>query len=139
MADYTHLNLKDDVENVAERFGLAPDLEARHGRKPLAIEGGGFSYQKLAANSRPPTAHRQHTQEEIYIAIAGSGRVKIGNEVRDMRHWDAIRVTPGVARAFEAGPDGLELLAIGFGDAGDVEMLEEFWAGSTEHSCEQED
>src|SRR5581483_4672396 len=71
------------------RFGLAPDLEARHGRKPLAIEGGGFSYQKLAANYRPPTAHRQPTQEEIYIAIAGSGRVKIGNEVRDVRHWDA--------------------------------------------------
>jgi len=50
MADYTQLNLKDDVENGAERIGLAPDLEARHGRKPLAIDGGGFSYQKLAAN-----------------------------------------------------------------------------------------
>ena len=139
MADYTQLNLKDDVENVAERFGLAPDMETRYGRKPLAIEGGGFSYQKLAGNYRPPTAHRERTQEEVYIAIAGSGRVKIGHEIRDVRQWDAIRVAPGVARGFEAGPDGLELLAVGFGDAGDVEMLEEFWPASTERAPAQED
>lgn len=139
MAEYTQLNLKDDVENVAERFGLAPDMEARYGRKPLAVEGGGFSYQKLAANYRPPTAHRHRTHEEVYIALAGSGRVKIEEEVRDVRQWDAIRLAPGVARAFEAGPDGLELLAVGFGDAGDTEMLEKFWAAPTERVPEQED
>jgi mannose-6-phosphate isomerase-like protein (cupin superfamily) len=127
MSDYTHVNLKDDVENVSERFGLAPNLEARYGRRPLELEGGGFSYQRLAPNHRPPTAHRHHTHEEVYVVLAGSGRIKIEDELRDVRQWDAIRLAPGTARAFEAGPDGLELLAIGFGEAGDAEMLDDFW------------
>jgi mannose-6-phosphate isomerase-like protein (cupin superfamily) len=125
--DYTRLNLKDDVENVSERFGLAPDMEARFARNPLGLEGGGFSYQKLAPNFRAPAAHRHRTHEEVYVVIGGSGRVKIEDEVSDVRQWDAIRLPPGTARAFEAGPDGLELLAIGFGPGGDAEMLEGFW------------
>jgi mannose-6-phosphate isomerase-like protein (cupin superfamily) len=125
--DYTRLNLKDDVENVSERFGLAPDMEARFARNPLGLEGGGFSYQKLAPNFRAPAAHRHRTHEEVYVVIGGSGRVKIEDEVSDVRQWDAIRLPPGTARAFEAGPDGLELLAIGFGPGGDAEMLDGFW------------
>ena len=128
MADYTHLNLKDDVENMAERFGLAPDLEARFGRKALGIEGGGFSYQRLAPNGAGSTGHRHQTQEEVYVVVAGSGRVKLDGEVRELRQWDAVRVPPTVARGFASGPDGLELLAIGFGEGGDAEMLENFWA-----------
>ena len=127
MADYTHRNLKEDVENASERFGLAPDMEARFARKPLGLAGGGFSYQKLAPNFRPPAAHRHRSHEEVYVAIAGSGRVKIEDEIRDVRQWDAIRVAPGTARAFEGGPDGLELVVIGFGESGDAELLEDFW------------
>jgi hypothetical protein len=41
---------------------------------------------------------------------------------------DAIRVSPEVARAFEAGPEGLELLVFGPRRAGDTEILSgEFW------------
>jgi mannose-6-phosphate isomerase-like protein (cupin superfamily) len=127
MAEYTHVNLKDDVENASERFGLAPDMEARFARGPMDLKGGGFSYQKLAPNYRPPSAHRHRTQEEVYVAIAGSGRVKIEDEIRDVHEWDAIRIAPGTARAFEGGPDGLELVVIGFGEGGDSEMLEDFW------------
>jgi uncharacterized cupin superfamily protein len=127
VADYTHLNLKDDVENVSERFGLAPDMEARFARKPVGLRRGGFSYQKLAPGFRPPTAHRHRTHEEVYVVVAGSGRVKIEDELREVRQWDAIRFAPEVARAFEAGPDGLELLVIGFGEGGDAEMLDGFW------------
>jgi mannose-6-phosphate isomerase-like protein (cupin superfamily) len=127
MADYTHVNLKDDVENASERFGLAPDMEARFARRPLELKGGGFSYQKLAPNYRPPAAHRHRTHEEVYVVVGGSGRVKIEDEIHEVRLWDAIRFSPGTARAFEGGPEGLELLAIGFGDAGEVEMLESFW------------
>ena len=127
MADYTHRNLKEDVENASEKFGLAPDMEARFARGPMDIEGGGFSYQKLAPNYRPPAAHRHKSQEEVYVVVAGSGRVKVEDEIRDLRQWDAIRLPPGTARAFEGGPDGLELVAIGFGEGGDAEMLEDFW------------
>ncbi len=127
MADYTLLNLKDDVENAAERFGLAPDLEARFGRKALGLAGGGFSYQKLAPDVQASTGHRHRLQEEVYVVLAGSGRVKLDDEVRELRQWDVLRVAAPVARGFESGPDGLELLAIGFGDGGDAEMLEGFW------------
>jgi uncharacterized cupin superfamily protein len=127
VADYTQLNVKDDVENMSERFGLAPNMEARFGRNPLGLEGGGFSYQKLAPNFRSPVAHRHKEQEEVYVVVSGGGRVKIEDEVRELRQWDAIRLAPATARAFEAGPDGLELLAIGFGEGGDTELIEGFW------------
>jgi mannose-6-phosphate isomerase-like protein (cupin superfamily) len=127
MADYTILNLKDDVENMAERFGLAPDVEARFGRTPLGLDGGGFSYQKLAPNFIQPTAHRHRVQEEVYVVLSGSGRVKLEDEVREIKQWDVIRVAATVARGFASGADGLELLAIGFGEGGDSEMLDDFW------------
>src|SRR5437763_155195 len=127
MADWAILNLKDDVENSAERFGLAPDLEARFGRKPLGLEGGGFSYQRLAPDFATPFGHRHQTHEEVYVVLSGSGRVKLDDEERELRQWDVVRVPPQIARGFAAGPGGLELLAIGFGEGGDAEMLEGFW------------
>ena len=127
MSDYTHANLKDDVENASERFGLAPDMEARFGRNALGLQGGGFSYQKLAAGFRAPFGHGHETQEEVYVVVGGSGRIKLDDEVSELREFDALRVAPGIARAFEAGPDGLELLAIGFGQGGEAEMIQDFW------------
>jgi len=62
------------------------------------------------------------------VIVGGSGRIKIDDEIRELRPWDAVRVAPGTARGFEAGPDGLELIAIGFGEGGDAEMLEDFWS-----------
>jgi uncharacterized cupin superfamily protein len=128
MAEFTKLNLKDDVENASERFGLAPQMEARFARRALGLEDGGFSYQKLAPGFRAPIAHRHRRQEEVYVIVAGGGQIKIEDEVHELRQWDAVRLPPRTARAFEAGPDGLELLAIGFGEGGDAETLEDFWA-----------
>jgi hypothetical protein len=54
--------------------------------------------------------------------------VKIEDELRDLKQWDALRIPPQTARAFEAGPDGMELIAIGFGEGGDSELIENFWA-----------
>ena len=128
MAEFTKLNLKDDVENASERFGLAPQMEARFARRAMGLEGGGFSYQKLAPDFRSPMAHRHNTQEEVYVILAGGGRIKIEDEVLELRQWDAVRLPPETARAFEAGPDGLMLLAIGFAEGGDAETLKGFWA-----------
>jgi len=127
MADFTKLNLKDDVENASERFGLAPQMEARFARRAMGIEGGGFSYQKLAPDFRSPIAHRHQTQEEVYVVVSGGGRIKIEDDVHDLKQWDAVRLPAQTPRAFEAGPDGLELLAIGFGAGGDAEQLKGFW------------
>ena len=127
MTDYTLRNLKDDVENSAERFGLSPNLETRFGRKALEVEGGGLSYQRLAPNYAVPFGHRHGNHEEVYLVIAGSGRAKLDGEERELKQWDALRVAPPVARGFAAGPDGMELLVIGFGEAGDAEMLQGYW------------
>jgi mannose-6-phosphate isomerase-like protein (cupin superfamily) len=127
MADFTQLNLKDDVDDAAAKFGLSPDMETHFARNALGLQGGGFSYQRYAPNFRAPIAHRHRDQEEVYVVVGGGGRVKIEDEIRDLRQWDAVRLPPQTARAFEAGPQGLELLAIGFGAGGDTEMLEDFW------------
>jgi len=126
-AGYTLRNLKADVENSAETYGLAPDLDTRFGRKPLELEGGGFSYQRLAPNYELPFGHRHGNHEEVYVVLAGSGRAKLDGEEQELKQWDALRVAPAVARGFAAGPDGMELLAIGFGEAGDAEILQGYW------------
>ena len=128
MSDFTQVNLKDDVENASEKFGLAPDMEARFARNALGLEGGGFSYQKLAPNFRGPFGHRHERQEEVYVVVSGSGRIKVDEDVHDLSQWDAVRIPAQTVRGFEAGPDGLELLAIGFGDGGDAEIINEFWS-----------
>jgi mannose-6-phosphate isomerase-like protein (cupin superfamily) len=126
VAGFTLANLKE-VENSAERFGLAPDVEARFARTALEAERTGVSYQRLAANARYPFGHRHADQEEIYVVLSGSGRLKLEDEVVEVRAWDAIRVSPETARCFEAGPEGIEFLA--FGEHADEapEMLPGWW------------
>lgn len=127
MADWTLRNLRDDVDDAAAQYGMSPDLETRFGRKALELEGGGFSYQRMAPNYVLPFGHRHAKQEEVYVVLAGSGRVKLDEEVRELKQWDALRVAAPVARGFSAGPDGMELLVIGFGDGGDAETIDGYW------------
>jgi mannose-6-phosphate isomerase-like protein (cupin superfamily) len=127
VSDWKLLNLKNDVENSAEAYGMAPDLETRFGRKPLGLEGGGFSYQRMAPNYALPFGHTHGNQEEVYLVLAGSGRAKLDGEEQELRQWDALRVPAHVARGFAAGPDGMELLVIGFGAGGDAELIQGYW------------
>jgi quercetin dioxygenase-like cupin family protein len=123
---YAIRNLKE-LEDSAVAFGLAPDLEARFARRALEAEHCGLSYQRLGPGYRGPFGHRHAAQEEIYVVLAGSGRIKIEDEVHELRPLDAVRVAPEVARGFEAGPEGLELLAFGAGESGDAQLIENFW------------
>jgi hypothetical protein len=122
MADWTLRNLREDVDNAAEQYGLGPDLETRFARKALELEGGGFSYQRMAPGYVQPFGHRHAKQEEVVVVLAGSGRAKLDGEVHELRQWDALRISPAVMRGFAAGPDGMEILVIGFGDGDDTEM-----------------
>jgi uncharacterized cupin superfamily protein len=126
---YTLKNLKDDIEDQAPRFGLSPQLESRFARESLGLTQVGFSYQRLAPNTRAPFGHRHKTHEEVYLVLGGGGKVKLDEAVIDLRAWDALRVDPTTARHFEAGPDGLELLAVGLPntDPSDVEPLPGWW------------
>jgi quercetin dioxygenase-like cupin family protein len=127
MAEWTLRNLRDDVDDAAAQYGMGPDLETRFGRKALELEGGGFSYQRMAPGYVLPFGHKHAKQEEVFIVIAGSGRAKLDGEVHELREWDALRIPPQVTRGFAAGPDGLELLVIGFGDGGDAETIDGYW------------
>ena len=127
MADYTVKNIKEDVPNAAEDFGIE-GMEARFGRKALGLGNMGFSYQKLTPNFRQGFGHHHRQQEEAYLVLAGSGRVKVDDDVVDLKEWDVIRVPASATRQFEAGGDGLELLAMGGGEGGDAEMVEGWWS-----------
>jgi uncharacterized cupin superfamily protein len=129
VAGYALLNLKD-VEDLAPKFGHSPNLEARFAREALGCEQSGLSYQRLAPNVQGPFGHRHRDEEEIYVVVGGSGRIKLEDEVLELRSWDAVRVAPETARAFAAGPDGLELLVFGARGLGiaDTEMLPQPWA-----------
>ena len=127
MADWTLRNLRNDVDNAAEQYGMGPDLETRFGRKALDVEGGGFSYQRMAPNYVLPFGHRHGNHEEVYLVLSGSGRAKLDGEVHELKQWDALRVGSPVTRGFAAGPDGMELLVIGFGAGGDAEMVDGYW------------
>jgi quercetin dioxygenase-like cupin family protein len=131
MGSYTIKNLKADVEDSAKQFGLAPDLEARFAVKALECEKVGVSYERLAPGFRMPFGHSHAKQEEIYVVVEGGGRVRLDDDVRDVEQWDAVRVDPDTVRAFEAGPNGAVILAVGAPvskTAGnDAEMIQGWW------------
>jgi mannose-6-phosphate isomerase-like protein (cupin superfamily) len=130
LADFTIRNLASDVENAAEKFGMAPKVEAHFARADLDAEQLGISYQRLAPNTRMPFGHKHARQEEVYVVVDGSGRVKLDGELRDVREWDAVRVGPDTVRCFEAGAGGLALLVVGapFEGANDAELIPGWWA-----------
>jgi mannose-6-phosphate isomerase-like protein (cupin superfamily) len=127
MSGYTVVNLKE-VEDQAPNFGLSPDLEARFARVALDAELIGLTYQRLAPNFQVPWGHTHKTQEEMFVVISGSMRVKVEDEIKELGPWDAIRVAKETPRGFEAGPEGVEFIAIGApGGPGDAENIEGFW------------
>ena len=128
MADFSIVNLRE-VEDSASAAGMPEGMEARFPKRVLGSTIGALSLQRLAPGLRSPFGHRHARQEELYVIVEGGGRMKLDDEVVDVRRWDAVRVSPGTMRAFEAGPDGLELLAYGapIADEPDVEMAPGWW------------
>jgi mannose-6-phosphate isomerase-like protein (cupin superfamily) len=129
MAGYTLKNLKDDVEDSATKYGLSPALETHFAREPLVLQNSGVSYLRLAPGERVPFGHTHKEQEEVYVVVNGAGRVKLDDEIVDLRQWDALRIAPETMRNVEAGDDGIELLLFGAPNAGfgDAEMTQGWW------------
>ena len=129
---FTRRNLKKDPEDVGPRFDGAPDLEFRLATAALELEKSGLGYQRVPPGYRFPYGHTHKTQEEVYVVVRGSGRMKLDDEIVELEEWDAVRVAPGTWRGYEAGPDGLEILVIGaphLGEdpRGDVEGRRDWW------------
>jgi len=123
---YTLVNL-EDVEDMAKRFGFGDRGEARFANRPLGTVRTGISHQRLRPGARQAFGHRHQHAEEVFVVLAGSGRIKVDDEIRDVRALDAIRIAPTSARAFEAGPEGLEFVVFGPHHTGDGVIDSDFW------------
>src|ERR671936_1743072 len=113
MAGYTKLNLKDQIEDQAPKFGMSPDLEFRSARVPLEMENAGVSYLRVAPNFRVPFGHPHNVQEELYVLLSGSARLKLDDDVIELKPLDAVRIHKDTMRNLEGGPEGAELIAVG--------------------------
>jgi uncharacterized cupin superfamily protein len=130
---FTLRNLEEDLEDIGSRFDGAPDLEFRSATEALGLERCGLSYQRVPPSYRFPYGHTHTRQEEVYVVLRGSGRMKVDDEIVELKERDAVRVPPGAWRGYEAGPLGLEILVIGAPNLGaapreDVDGRRDWWA-----------
>jgi mannose-6-phosphate isomerase-like protein (cupin superfamily) len=106
-----------------------PEREAKFARSRIGSEHLGVSYFRYGPNFRANLGHSHREQEEVYVVISGSGRVKLDDEIIDLKQWDIVRVSPPVVRAFEGGPEGMELIIAGADrpEGGDGVRVDDFW------------
>jgi mannose-6-phosphate isomerase-like protein (cupin superfamily) len=128
MSSYTKKNLRD-VENQAPNFNMPKELDARFARSDIEGETLGLTVFKLDPGFRIPFGHKHSAQEEVYVVVHGSGRVKVDDDIIELREWDAIRFDQDAMRNVEAGPDGIEYLAFSSGnDSSDAERTPGWWS-----------
>jgi quercetin dioxygenase-like cupin family protein len=126
MSDFTLSNLMELENSAAAR---TPQIDARFARQHMDSEHLGLSYFRYDPGFRSPFGHSHREQEEAYVVIGGSGRMKLGEEVIELRRWDVVRVAPHVVRGLEGGPDGLEVIIVGSDrpEEGDGVMVSDWW------------
>jgi mannose-6-phosphate isomerase-like protein (cupin superfamily) len=108
---------------------MPEELEARFARREIEGETLGLSHMKLEPNFRIPFGHKHEGQEEVYVIVRGSARIKVEDDIVELGEWDAIRFDKDTMRNVEAGPDGVEYLAFGAGDdPRDAEMTPGWWS-----------
>ena len=125
---FTIKNLRD-VDDVAPRFGFDAVQEARFAHADLQAESTGVAFHRVKPGCRQAFAHRHQQAEEIYVVLSGRGRIKLDDEVHDLRQWDILRIGPGVMRNLEAGSDGITLVAFGapLAEQNDGEIVPGWW------------
>jgi uncharacterized cupin superfamily protein len=124
--DYTIRNLSN-TEDSAPKFGFGDLGEAHFPREELGATETGMAYHVLKPGRRSAFGHRHDEAEEVYVVISGDGRMRLDDEIVEVTALDAIRVSPPVTRAFEAGPEGLTVLVFGARHESDGELLHDFW------------
>jgi mannose-6-phosphate isomerase-like protein (cupin superfamily) len=124
---FTHKKL-DEVEDSAAAHGHGDKMEARFARGDLEAEQTGFAFHRLKPGKRQPFGHKHEDAEEVYVVVRGDGLLKLDDEIIEVETLDAIRISPDVMRAFEAGDDGLEVIVFGPHHEGDGELDPGFWS-----------
>lgn len=125
MPDWT----KKNVDELPDRSPEGSPMRWLLARGALESPELGLSRFTYEPGARMPFGHRHREQEELYLVVAGSGRLKLDDEIVEVGPWDAVRVAPHVTRAFEAGPDGLDVVCVGGRKpkSGDTERFDDFW------------
>jgi quercetin dioxygenase-like cupin family protein len=125
MSDWARKNF-DELPDVSPE-GVR--IQWRFAREELGSPELGLSRFTYEPGARMPWGHRHGEQEEAYVVVGGSGRAKLDEEVIEISQWDVIRVAPAVARSFEAGPDGLDVICVGGRkpEGGDNVKVDDFW------------
>ncbi|HEY3959640.1 MAG TPA: hypothetical protein VGL68_03920 [Solirubrobacteraceae bacterium] len=84
-------------------------------RAELGVTAFGFQVIQLPPDysDYPEHDHVESGQEEVFVAIGGSGWIEIDGERVDLDSETFVRVAPEARRKVNAGPKGLRLLAIG--------------------------
>ena len=100
---FTLRNLKEDLEDVGSNFDGSPDLEFRLATAALELEQSGLTYQRVPPGYRFPYGHTHKKQEEVYVVLRGSGRMKLDDEIVELKEWDAVRVPPRTGEATRPG------------------------------------
>jgi uncharacterized cupin superfamily protein len=124
--DYSITNLAS-VEDSAPKYGFGETQEAHFAREDLGAEKTGLSYHVVKAGQRQAFGHKHEHAEEIYVVLSGTGRLRLDDDIVDVKPMDAIRVAPQVLRSFEAGSEALQLLAFGQHFKDDGELVYDFW------------
>jgi hypothetical protein len=122
---------------TAKRIG---EMEAGFGggfvkaRAELGVTAFGMQVIQLPPNyaDYPEHDHAESGQEEVYLAIGGSGWIEIEGERVELDPETFVRIGPEPKRKVYAGPQGLRLLALGGapGEAYKIVPLTELGAAS---------
>ncbi len=109
---------------TAKRIG---DMEAGFGggfvkaRAELGVTAFGFNVIQLPPDytDYPEHDHAESGQEEVFLALTGSGWMDVEGERVELDRETLVRVGPETKRKVHSGPEGLRMLVIG-GAPGEV-------------------
>lgn len=107
MSDYTAKCIKDMEAGFGGGFVKA--------RAELGVTAFGMQVIQLPPDytDYPEHDHAESAQEEVFVALGGSGWIEIDGERVELSDDTFVRVGPEARRKVYAGPEGLRMLAIG--------------------------
>ncbi len=110
-----------DVQPRAWGRGRVDVLRRDLGRAAGSVRTG-LQHIEVAPGARSAPLHCHSAEEELFVVLDGSGVVLLGDEEHPVRRGSVVSrpAGTGVAHAFEAGPEGVALLAYGTREPSDM-------------------
>lgn len=107
MSDYTAKRIDEMEASYGGGFVKA--------RAELGVTSFGMQVIQMPPNysDYPLHDHADSGQEEVFLALKGSGWIEIEDERVDLEPGVFVRVGPAPKRKVFAGPDGIQMLALG--------------------------